>query len=46
VTWRVRVLERGTIPIRVESTTGIAKRKTITITDVEGGKGSGNIFGK
>jgi hypothetical protein len=44
VTWRVRVIGRGTIPIRVESTTGIAKRKTITITDAEG-KGPGKIFG-
>src|SRR5262249_35553237 len=46
VVWRVRIIERGTIPVRVESTTGIAKRKTIKITDGEGQSGSGNIFGK
>src|SRR5262249_38101265 len=35
VVWHVQVLDRGVIPVRVESTTGIAKRKTITITDAE-----------
>ena len=38
VTWTVRVLEKGTLPVRVESTTGYARTKRITITEKQGTK--------
>jgi hypothetical protein len=44
VTWTVRVVERGRLPVRVDSSTGIARTRTITISG--GGDGPGQIFGK
>jgi len=40
VTWRVRILDYGRLPVRVQSTTGVTRAKTITLT------GPGSIFGK
>jgi predicted secreted protein len=42
VTWRVHVREGGRLPVRVRSTTGVTRAKTITIS----GPGAGQIFGK
>jgi hypothetical protein len=42
VTWRVRVVGLGRLPVRVESSTGVARTKTLTLTGVEG---PGQIFG-
>ena len=33
VTWRVRCTESGRLPVRIESSTGLARTKTITLTD-------------
>jgi uncharacterized protein (DUF58 family) len=44
VQWTVRVLERGRLPVRVESSTGVARTKTITITEVQNPKGE--LFGR
>ena len=37
VTWQLRVLERGRLPIRIESSTGLTRTKTITLTESAGG---------
>ena len=42
VTWTVRVLDYGRLPVRVQSSTGVTRSKTITLT----GPGTGQIFGK
>ncbi|HYT87535.1 MAG TPA: hypothetical protein VEL76_02345 [Gemmataceae bacterium] len=42
VNWTVRVLEKGTLRVRVESTTGYARTKTISITEKEDSRA---IFG-
>ncbi len=44
VQWTVRVLERGRLPVRVESSTGVARTKTITITEVQNPQGE--LFGR
>jgi hypothetical protein len=44
VSWTVRVVERGRLPVRVDSSTGIARTSTITISG--GAAGPGQIFGK
>lgn len=33
VSWTVRVAESGRLPVRIESSTGLARTKTITLTD-------------
>jgi predicted secreted protein len=43
VTWKVRVLGAGRLPIRIESSTGLVRTKTITLKQSDGGSG---IFGK
>jgi hypothetical protein len=40
VTWRVRILDHGRLPVRVQSSTGVTRAKTITLS------GPGTIFGK
>jgi hypothetical protein len=42
VTWMVRVVEAGRLPIRIESSTGLVRTKTITLKQSDGG----TIFGK
>jgi hypothetical protein len=42
VTWRLRVLALGRLPVRVASTTGIARTKVLTL---KGTEGPGQIFG-
>jgi hypothetical protein len=42
VSWRVRVLDHGRLPVRVQSTTGVTRTKTITLTRPS----AGQIFGK
>jgi hypothetical protein len=44
VNWTVRVVERGRLPVRVDSSTGIARTRTMTISG--GDAGPGQIFGK
>ncbi|MCC6419752.1 MAG: zinc ribbon domain-containing protein [Gemmataceae bacterium] len=44
VHWRLRVLDRGTLRLRVASTTGVARTKTLAITEVAGD--GGQIFGR
>ena len=41
--WKVRVLGAGRLPIRIESSTGLVRTKTITLKQSDGGSG---IFGK
>jgi hypothetical protein len=43
VAWRVRVLEMGRLPVRVASTTGVARTKVLTLS---GADGPGQIFGR
>jgi hypothetical protein len=46
VTWRVRVLDKGTLPIRVESSTGMVRTMTITLTAAPSSSDGGKqIFG-
>jgi hypothetical protein len=48
VSWRVRVLDKGTLSIRVESSTGMVRTMTITLTAAPtsgGGGGGGQLFG-
>jgi len=40
VTWRVRILDHGRLPVRVQSSTGVTRAKTIILS------GPGTIFGK
>lgn len=42
VTWRVQVVQGGRLPVRVESSTGLTRTKTITLTDSSGG----TLFGQ
>jgi hypothetical protein len=42
VTWRVRVLDYGQLRVRIQSSTGVSRAKTITLS----GPGTGQIFGK
>jgi hypothetical protein len=44
LSWTLRVVERGRLPVRVDSSTGIARTSTITISG--GDAGPGQIFGK
>jgi hypothetical protein len=42
VSWRVRVHDHGRLPVRVQSSTGVTRAKTITLS----GPDTGQIFGK
>ncbi len=41
LTWQVRVTGSGRLPVRVESSTGLARTKTISLTD-----GNSSLFGR
>jgi hypothetical protein len=45
VTWRLRVLETGSFPVRVASTTGVVRSVTITISVDQPSGGGPRIFG-
>lgn len=42
IRWRVQVVQGGRLPVRVESSTGLTRSKTITLTDASGG----TLFGQ
>jgi hypothetical protein len=44
VTWRVRVLDKGTMELRVESSTGMSRKMTITLTTTTPSASGGQIF--